>query len=69
MSPPLKKGEKMGVHISDEILRLLKYTEKVCGVETANTVEIQSRPPLLMQRECNGESPANAGRMQEKSLF
>ncbi len=44
-------------------------SECECGVETAIAVGMQSRPPLLMQRESNVSTPANAGRMQDKLFF
>lgn len=48
-----------------EFRRSLQDTEWGCRVETAIAVGMQSRPPLLIQRENNVCPPANAGIMQE----
>lgn len=65
----LKKVKKWAEGASAFPVSGLQHIERRCGVETANTVGIQSRPPLLIQRECNGEPPANAGGMQDKLFF
>ena len=48
-----------------EFRRSQQDTEWVCRVETAIAVGMQSRLPLLIQRESNVCPPANAGIMQE----
>jgi len=65
LSPPFKNGEKWADGSMTEFRTSFQDTESECGVETANAVGMQSRPPLLIQRENNVWPPANAGIMQE----